>query len=604
MTNVDQQFYFLFSLSGWITIAIFLVTFWALISEIKPPEITMAISALAFGVFGVLSFPQVFEGFSKEILPIIACLCILVKSLEFHGLLEAFAKTVLSRSKKYTVQLLSVIAPAGILSAFLNNTVIVLLMMPIVRVWAIRNEVSPSKFLIPLSYAVILGGSCTLIGSSTNLIVQALLIQENPSASFSFFEIGKVGVPLLFCGLVYLLFTSRFLPDRSNVGSETEKEFKEMVGVFLVPEGSQMVGKSLNELFDQQFRGVAVLEVIRNDHTIINPLTEFMLESGDVLWLASDIHKIADLHAIPELNSYTDPETKLDMRKAHFTEIVLPITSLFIGKTLDEIRFRKHYGTTIVAVYRKGYPMTGMIRQLPLKSGDTLIALTEDPKRLEAGLSDEFYAISTQSKVHALNLFPALVSLFALLGVITASTLNFSLLYSSSIAALGLLAFRILPIPTALKSIVWTTLLMIACSFALGKALEVSGLSQQIAHGILAFLGNNSYMIIAGILLATILLTELVSNNAAAVIMFPIGIEMLTEAGLYNTEAIKAVGAAVLIGSSSGYALPTGYQTHMIIYGPGGYRFTDFLKIGIPLDVLTLVLGTFIILWVFPMAVI
>lgn len=602
MTNVDQQIYFLFSLSGWITIAIFLVTLWALISEVKPPEIIMAISALAFGVFGVLSFPEIFAGFSKEILPIIACLCILVKALEFHGFLGAFAKNVLSKSKNYTVQLFSVVAPAGILSGFLNNTVIVLLMMPIVRTWSIGNGVAPSKFLIPLSYAVILGGSCTLIGSSTNLIVQVLLIQEDPQASFSFFEIGKAGFPLLACGLIYLLLLSRFLPDRASAESITEKDFKEMAGAFLVHEGTAIAGKTLSELYDGPFRGIGVLEVIRDGHTIPSPRPEFIVAPGDILWLASDIHKIADLHENPELSSYVDPETNLEMRNAHFTEIVLPMTSLLIGRTLDEIRFRKHYGATIIAIYRRGIPMTGMIRQLPLKSGDTLIALTEDPKRLEAGDSDEFYAIATQSKVYSLNPLPAMISLFALLGVVLATTLGYSLLYTSASAALGLLAFRILPIPVALKSILWTTLLMIACSFALGKALEVSGLSQAFARSIVALVGSDPYMIVGGVLFVTILLTEIVSNNAAAVIMFPIGVQMISEIGFYNPESIKAIGAAVIIGSSSGYALPTGYQTHMIVYGPGGYRFTDFLKLGIPLDLLTLVLGTLFVLWAFPMA--
>lgn len=601
MANVDQQFYFFLSPSAWVTILIFIICFWALISEIKPPEFTMAICALAFGLFGILSFPQVLQGFSSDILPIIACLCIIVKSLEFHGLLDAFAKKVLSHSKRYSMQLTSVILPAGVMSAFLNNTLVVLLIMPIVRTWAIRNKIAPSKFLIPLSYAVILGGSCTLIGSSTNLIVQALLIQENAHAGFSFFEIGKVGVPLFFCGIVYLLVFSRFLPDRKGVDVETEQDFKQMVGAFLVGEGESIAGRSLNDLFDLQFRGVAVLEVIRNERKISSPHSEFIVQKGDILWLASDIHKIAGLHNIPELSAYTDPETSLDMRKAHFSEIVLPMTSLLIGRTLDEIRFRKNYGATIIAIYRKGHPMTGTIRNLPLKSGDTLIALTDEPARLEAGLSDEFYAITMQSKVYALNPWPAMISLLSLIGVIVLATMGFSLVYASALAALGLLAFRVLPIPAALKSVAWPTLLMIACSFALGKALEVTGLSQQIAHSLLIFLGHSPYLIVGGLLLVTILLTELISNNAAAVVMFPIGLEMLAEMGFHSAESVKAIGAAVLIGSSSGYALPTGYQTHMIVYGPGGYKFTDYIKLGLPLDLLTLVLGTLFVLWAFPM---
>ncbi|MFV0339118.1 MAG: SLC13 family permease, partial [Parachlamydiaceae bacterium] len=602
MPNVDQELYAFLTPAVWITLAVFLVTLWALITEIRPPEITLAVSALAFCVFGILSFQDVFDGFTKDIIPIIASLCVLVKALEFHGVLETFSRHVLSRSKHYALQVASVVMPASVLSAFLNNTIIVLLMMPIVRKWAIRQETYASKFLLPLSYAVILGGSCSLIGSSTNLMVQALLYQEDVKSAFSFFEIGKVGVPIMLCGWVYLMLFSRFIPERVDAEAETEKEIKEMVGAFLLHPGSSFVGKNWRELSDTVLKGVGILEVIRKERTIATPNSEFVFEEGDVLWLVSNIHKIADLHKLSEFSSYTDPEAKFDMSKMHFIEIVLPMTSLLIGRTLNEVRFRKNYGATVISIYRKGVPMTGAIRELPLKSGDVLIALTDNPSRIEDGLSDEFYVIAEQGKVYTLNLWPALISIFALIGVITASSMGYSLLYSSSIAVLGLLTFRILPISVALKSVLWTTLIMIALSFALGKALSASGLSQLIAHSILVVLGNNPYALIGGVLLVTILMTEFVSNNAAAVIMFPIGVGMITEAGLYSAEAIKAIGAAVLIGSSSGYALPTGYQTHMIIYGPGGYRFTDFLKVGIPLDLLTLILGTWFILEMFPFA--
>jgi di/tricarboxylate transporter len=601
MPNVDQQLYTFLTPAAWITLAIFVATLWALITEIKPPEITLAISALAFCVFGILSFQDVFDGFTKDIIPIIACLCVLVKSLEFHGVLEEFSKRVLSNSKKYFMQLGSVIIPSSLLSVFLNNTLIVLLMMPIIRKWALRQETYASKFLIPLSYAVILGGSCSLIGSSTNLMVQALLYQEDANAAFSFFEIGKVGVPLMLCGWVYLFFTSRFFPERNDVEAETEKDIKEMVGAFLVYAGSTFIGKNWGELSDGALKGAGIIEVIRKERTIASPNSEFVFEEGDVLWLASNIHKIADLHNLSELTSYTDPEATFNMGNMHFIEIVLPMTSLLIGKTLDEVRFRKNYGATVISIYRKGLPMTGTIRQLPLKSGDTLIALTDNPSRLENSLSSEFYVIAKQGKVYSLNFWPALISIAALVGVVTASTMGFSLLYSSSIAVFGLIAFRLLPVTVAFKSVLWTTLLMIAFSFSLGKALDASGLSQQIAHTLLAVLGNHPYALIAGVLLMTIVLTEFISNNAAAVIISPIGISMLTAAGFHSIESIKALGAAVLIGSSSGYAFPTGYQTHMIIYGPGGYRFTDFIKIGLPLDLLTLILGTWFIIKMFPL---
>jgi di/tricarboxylate transporter len=601
IANLEQLLPLGISLHGWLTLGILGVTIWALLVEIKPPEIILLGSCFAFLLFGILTPAEVLEGASKEIIPVIGLLCIMVRALEVNGALEWFARRVLSTSKNYIFEFFSVIFPAGLMSAFLNNTVVVLLMMPIVRSWALKMGKAPSQFLIAISYAAILGGSCTLIGSSTNLIVQSLLLKTEPSASFGFFEIGKVGVPLFAVGALFLLIGGYFLPKRADPAEDAAINFNSMFARFIVGKESPLIGKSLESLTEQELQGVSLLEVMRKGAKILRPGGGFVPEEGDYLLFASDLNRLAELYKIEGLNSYTDPEMNLDEAKAHFSEIVIPPTSLFIGKTLDEIRFHRNYGASVLAIFRDGRQLMGMIRRLPLRAGDALIALTDEPYRLQVGLESNFYVIGMQGKLHTLNVRAALIALGSFVGMVAATIWGIPMIYSCSAAVILLLSLGIVSFKDAVRSVIWMVLLMIACSFALGKALEVTGLSDKFAEMFLSVVGNDPQMVLAGVLFATIVLTEFLSNNSTAIIMFPIAMGLLHQIGYYTPESIKAMGVALLIGSSTGYALPTGYQTHLIVYGPGGYKFKDFLLLGIPLDLITFLVGCVLIPWIFPM---
>lgn len=588
---------------GWdagFTLAILIVAVIFLFLEIKPPEIVMLAAAGGLVLFGVLTPVEALSGVTNEIIPVIGLLCIIVKSLELSGALDLVATTVLAKGKGVVKEQLSILAPVTALSAFLNNTIVVLLMAPVVRRWALKRQVAPSRYLMYISYAAILGGSLSLIGSSTNLVVQALLINESPASAFSFFEIGKVGAPLAVIAICYLLFASRFLPERKDPESEAKLSLDSVTAVFMVPEASRLAGKTVGELAENIFRGVKVLEVERGGERFYSPGSLFTLNEKDHILLATDLHRIAELHSVAGLETYLDREMRKEMQHSHFLELVIPAASLLIGKTLEELRFGKYYGAVVVSLYRNGVAMKGMIRAVRLRAGDTLIAITGEPWKLEEASGEGFFAIGAQGRLRRFLPKQALFSIATLFGMILSALLGKSLLISATVAVLFLLLTRMIALKDAIRSVIWGVLLMIAASFAIGVALQKSGLSSYFAHSILSVIGHDPIAIVAAVLFSSIVLTEFLSNNSSAIIMFPIAAGMLHESGLYSVASLKAIAATLLIGSSSGYAMPTGYQTHMIVYGLGGYRFRDFLYQGIPMDALTFILGIVLIPLIFP----
>ena len=587
---------------GWFTIAVFVLTFIGLITEIRPPDIVMLVSTGILVIFGILTPVQFLEGFSNEIIMTIAMLCIIVRALEVNGLLEIVGKKILSKSKYFGVQILSMCVPVSAGSAFLNNTPIVLLLTPIVRKWALKNKLYPSKYLIPLSYAALFGGACTLIGTSTNLVVHGLVRRYMPEAGFGFFELAYVGVPCAIAGLLYLVFISPYLlPERMDPVTAMTEETREFTGEFIVGPDCPLANKSIQEAGRRYFRGELLIQIERNNAIIDSPARDFILFVGDRLVFVGDINQIAELHAVKDLRSVADPQFKMDITSSHFSEIVIPTTSLLVGKSLKKINFRHNYGASVMAVYRQGWRVHGDVKDIELQAGDTLMLLSGEPWSGAQYYGKDFYYIRHHEKLLVFNPWRALLVMGALIGMVTAATMGFDIMVSSLAAAFLLLATRSISVREAQNSIVWNILLLIACSFALGRAMETTGVAAYFAEIIITVVGSEPYMLIGGIIAVTIICTELMTNNAAALILFPIAFSAAKLSGYDSPEAIKAVGIAVAIGASCAYAMPTGYQTHMIVYGPGGYKFTDFFKTGILMDIMIWAIATALIprLWHF-----
>ncbi|MGA8165307.1 MAG: SLC13 family permease [Waddliaceae bacterium] len=581
---------------GWFTIVMFILTFICLVIEFRPPDITMLACTGILVIVGVLTPNQFLEGFSNDIVMTIAMLCIIVRAMEVNGVLEIVAKRVLTSSKNFYLQMLSMCAPVSVASAFLNNTPIVLLMTPVVRKWAMKNKMSPSKFLLPLSYAALFGGACTLIGTSTNLVVYGLLRRHSPEAAFSFFELAYVGVPCAIAGLLYLIFFGPYLlPSRLDPTTALMEETREFTAEFIVGPDCPLANKTVAEGARRYFRKELLIQIERNHAFIDSPSPDLVIFIGDRLVFAGGINQIAELHAIKGLESQADPHFKLDVTSSHFSEIVIPSTSLLIGKTLRQINFRSNYGASVIAVYRQGWRVLGNIRDIILQAGDTLMLLSGEPWTSEIYSNKDFYYIRHHEKLHVLDIGRAIFIVVTLVAMIISATLGVPILIASLAAVFLLMVTRSISIKEAQNSIMWNVLLLIACSFALGRAMETTGVADYFAELLLSVVSSAPYMLIGGILLVTICCTELITNNAAALILFPIAINVAKLAGYDSLEAIKAIGITIAIGASCAYAVPTGYQTHMIVYGPGGYKFSDFMKVGIFMDLIIWSIATTLI---------
>lgn len=582
------------------TILISIATFAALMTDIRPPHIVMFLSSAILVILGIISPQQFLNGYSNDVVMTIAMLCIVVRTLEVNGVLNLFSRYIFSNSKNQIVQYLWLLIPVAGLSAFLNNTPIVLLLTPLVRKWALSHRLAPSKFLIPLSYITILGGLCTLIGTSTNLLVEGLLAYENPGARLGFFELGFIGVPLVIIGLVYLLFIGRYLlPDRQDHMAKMAMDSQNLVGEFIVERHSAFVGKTIQELYED-LESIQLLEIERAGTIWRSPLPGTVIRPHDRLVLEGEVDQIAALHNVPGFTSVADPHFNLEVESSHFSVAILSCNSPLVGKTLKQLNFRHTYGASVFAIYRRGKRLSGTVSKMNLLGGDMLMLFSSDTWRGE-DYPNDFYTIRLNEKVISFNRWRITLVLGIVVGMVTAAALGISMMVSSLTAAVLLLLTRSVTVREAQKSIAWTILVLIASCLAFSSAMETTGLASAFGKQVLDLLGSNPYALIGGILFITIIGTEILSNNASAVLIFPIALEAVRLAGYQDIEAIKTVGVAVAVGSSAGFAVPTGYQTHLIVYGPGNYRFLDFVKVGFPLDILIWITGTCLIPYLWPL---
>jgi len=585
-----------FGWEGWVTLGLFGLVVVLLYREWRSPDITLFLGACVLIILGIVSPWEFIQGFADETLITIAMVCVVMRAVEAQGVMGQIATKVYGHFKNYTLQLLSMLVPTSFLSAFFNNTPVVLFLTPLVRTWALKNNFSPSKFLIPLSYASLMGGLCTLIGTSTNLVVQSLLVRQDPWLTFTFFELGKIGLPILILGYIYLLiFAKKLLPDRRDVIGELSDEVREYTVEFLVSSECPLIGKQLGEKTWTPFKGAVLLTIERKGGSIDSPTAEEFVLDGDRLVFAGDIQDIAHLHTIEGLKSQADPLFKLEVTSPYFAEIIIPTTSLFIGKTLKQLNFRNLFGASVFAIYRKGEKLRGNVGNIYLRAGDTLMLLSNHHWLPEDKWTNDFLLLRFSERVPLFEWKRGLFVVGVSIAMVVATIAGLSIFLSSITAAFVLVVTRSITVRECRKSIPWNLLLLIVSSFAFGKALFSTGVAKTFAEGVLLLSGTDPYYLIGAILLVTIVATELITNVAAVVLIFPLALETMLQAGYNSLEAIKAVGVAVAVAGSSGYAMPTGYQTHLIVYGPGGYKFIDFLKIGLPLDIMVWALATALI---------
>jgi di/tricarboxylate transporter len=534
--------------------------------------------------------------FSNDAPLTVACMFVLSAALERTGAIAQIGGWLQRFGGRSDLSLLAVMLPVVVcVSAFVLNTPVVVVFLPILISLAARRNTKPSKLLIPLSYASIFGGCCTLIGTSTNLIVSATAhrLGQPPLAMF---ELTKIGVILAAVGLVYLLTVGRkLLPERETLASilETTGSREYLTEVVVVP-GSRLIGRRLAETPLRALPHTRVLELARAGNALPSPWDDVVLEAGDRLRLSTVLSAVMELKGLKGVEMLPHAELGLapmGSERAMVVESVIGPNSELAGKTIEEVNFGRRYGVLILAVHREGRNLREDFSRLTLRFGDTI--LLEGPESAIQKLQADRNFLLLTDVWRPTNRWKAAAGIGVLAAVVALSACRvLPLSVSGLIGAVAVVLAGCLKVEDAYKAINWKIMFMLFGMLSLGVALEKTGAARFLATGLIhgvGWLGPGA--VLSAVYLLTSVLTEFLSNTAVAVLLTPIVVDAALALGVDARPFIIAVA----LGASASFATPVGYQTNTLVYGPGGYHFRDFVKVGLPLNVLFWILSSWLI---------
>ncbi len=601
---------------GWeaaFTLLLVVAVFVVLVRDMAPPDVTLMGATLTLALVGIITPEQAFSGFVNPGLLTVAGLFLVAAAMRETGALDFFGAWFLGRAKTERGVLARMAGSVTVLSAFLNNTPIVAMMIPVLDSWRRKHQISPSRLLLPLSYMAILGGTCTLIGTSTNLLVSGMMAEraaELPAlrehlAPIGMFEITWLGLPYAIVGCVYLMFVApRFIPDRKDLIERFGENVREYLVEMEVRPGCRLVGQGVEEAGLRRLPGLFLIEIIRNDHTISPVGPQEVIRAGDVLTFTGAVSNIVELERIPGFVPVADDnyETRAPAQRGRMLcEAVVSPTSPLLGRSIRDADFRALYNAAVVAVHRGGERLQGRIGDIVLQNGDTLLLQTGAHFARAHRNNADFVLVSGVEQSRPVRHDKAIAAsvLLGAMVILLATGIVETHLAAFMIGGLMILTRCISP-AVARQSIDWQTLITIGAAFGLGRALEESGAAHLVAGGIVNSAGVlGPVAVLALIYILTSAFTESVTNNAAAAIMLPFVVALAMQPGFDVSPRPFAI--AIAFAASASFVTPIGYQTNLMVYGPGGYRFTDFIRVGLPLNLILLVLATLLIpvLWPF-----
>jgi len=574
-------------LDAWITVGALVVMVAALVTgRLSPPAAVIGTSAALF-VLGVTNAQQAFSGFANTAPITVAALYVIAGAIDRTGALAPIVSKLLNEPGNIRKDLAKLLVPSAVGSAFLANTPIVAMLTPAVTRWADGKGRSASSFLIPLSYATILGGALTAIGTSTNLVASGLLesVGEEP---LGLFELATIGLPLLIIGLVVILICAPFLPKRRRPAEPAADGNRSFTVAMSVDDDGALDGVSVTEAGLRHLDGLYLTQIDRPEQTIAPVLPNQVIRGGDQLTFAGQVDQVVALQKFSGLSLANGVASKAlgNPASTGYYELVIGPSSPVVGQTAVEVGFRQRYDAAILAVHRSGELVDGQPGAVRFRAGDTLLVVAPRTFRQRWRNTGEFLLISrldAEIPVADRSRPLALLALAIAVGLPLFGLLPIT--RSTILAAILIVVFGILRPREARDAVDVNVVLMIGGAFGLGAAVSETGLDQRVTGALLDSFGTfGTVGAIVGLLITTMLLTELITNAAAVVLAFPIAIDVAEQTGL--DPRLLVIGIAVA--GSASFLTPVGYQTNMMVYGPGGYRFSDYLRIGVPLSLVTI----------------
>ncbi len=591
-----------------IVLAIIMLAFFLFVTERFPIDVTAVFILALLLLTGLLTPDQAISGFSNPAVITIALLFILTKAIEKTHVLEYLVVRINQMFKRsINLGLIIFLLSIAIASALVNNTAIVSIFIPITIRIAQSYGMSPSKLLIPLSYAAILGGTLTLVGTSTNLIVNSILIQDGTQAPLGVFEFTKFGIFMVIIGISYLvLFSKKMLPSRTVTTSLT-KSFH--MGGFLtelrILAESPLIGKTCLERNINRNYDVTVIDILREGSHITANIRNTVLEEGDILIVRGSLDNFVRMREVEKIAMLTDQklnEDELVQSDNMLVELVITQNSDLIGKNLKEINFRRRFGSFVLAIRKEGAILRKKIAHVVLSAYDTLLVYGPRDKIESLGNSGDFIVIEERKEELSKHRFWWLSVLLIILIVILSATGTMSILKGALIAVAILWVFRLITPNESYRAIRWQVIILIGALIPLGFVIQSSGtalwVGNLLIHTATLFpTGLAPHALLGFLYLLTIIMTEISSNAATAIIMTPVALSLAAQVGLDPRPFVFVICFA----ASASFITPVGYQTNLMVFGPGGYKFSDYFKVGFPLAILLWIVAVIMIpiLWPF-----
>lgn len=566
---------------AWITVAVVGIMVTLMILDLASPDLVLVGGLTGLLATGVLTPAEAFLGFANPAVVTIGAMFIVAAGVRETGALDYVARRVLGTPTRVSTAQLRVMAPVGLLSAFLNNTPVVAMFVPLLQRWSRQVRISPSLLLMPLSYAAILGGTCTLIGTSTNLLVSGMLSVRAPDQALGMFDVTPIGLPILILGTAYVMLVSPRLL-RARAGSRHDPaQAKEYAIAFRVEAGSPVVGQTIEDCL-RSLPKLYLFELERNGAVFPAVSPQTRLQESDVLVFAGIVvdaaRDLRKMGLVPE----ADQLKKLSGRRG-WVEAVVALGAPIAGKTIRESRFRTEYDAAIIAVHRQGQRVSAKVGDIVLEPGDVL--LVEGAGFARTGRVDPSFVLVSEVDDSAPPAHDkagiAAVILIVMVGVNAAGFMP--LLTASLLACAAVLATRCIDATEARRSLDLKVLVTVGSAIGIGLAVDKSGAASAMGTALVSvFAPYGVVPLLVAIFAATSILGGLVYTATAAALMFPVAATIAETQGI----PLSSMAVLVMLAASTAFSTPIGYAANLMVYGPGGYRYADFLRLGVPLQLL------------------